>query len=353
MLNDTLVTVFLRGGADGLALAPPVGDPDYARLRPMSAVREGAGERLDDVFALAPELAPLATVWREGRLAVVQDAGSSDDTRSHFYAQPLLERGGASAVGGWLARYAKARGDGLPALAFGDALCESLRGGAPATALRSLADLDPGPRVAQLAERMAALYAADELLAEPATTTRAALERLRVLEAEPYRPASGVEWGSDTFSQQLAQTARLIKRGVRPPAVCLDLFGWDSHVAQPQLLAPLMRQLAQGLANFAADLEQHLESTSLVVYTEFGRRVAENSGLGTDHGHGFALFVLGGGVRGGVYSRWRGLDEAELIGPGDLPGSIDYRAALAPVVARHGVDAAAVFGALDGPALEL
>lgn len=353
MLNDTLVTVFLRGGADGLALVPPVGDPHYARVRPTSAVRASECVRLDDRFSLAPELGALEPLWRDGRLAVVHDAASSDETRSHFYAQPLLERGGAAGAGGWLARLAKARGGGLPALAFGAALPESLRGGAPAAALRTLADLDPGPRVASLAGELAELYAADEWLAQSALDTREAVARLRELEQAPYRPADGVQWGRDEFAQQLAQTARMLKGGVRPPAVCLDLFGWDSHVAQAQLLAPLMRELAQGLANLAVDLGELLERVSVIVYTEFGRRVAENSALGTDHGHGFALFVLGGGVRGGVHARWKGLASDELIGPGDLPGSIDFRSALAPVVERHGVAANEVFGVLDQPALEL
>mgnify|MGYP001417496756 CR=1 FL=1 len=353
MLNETLVTIFLRGGADGLALVPAVGDPEYHRARPVGAVGEGRGEQLDGLFALAPELDALAPLWREGQLAVVVDAGSSDDTRSHFYAQPLLERGGPAAAGGWIARYAKARGGTLPAMAFGDTLPESLRGGAPATALRELADLDPGPRVAELSERLASLYEADPLLAESAANTRTALAQLREIASAPYRPADGVEWGSEPFAQQLAQTARLIKRGARPAAVCLDLHGWDSHVAQAQFLAPLLRELGAGLANFARDLGEHFARTSVVVYTEFGRRVAFNSALGADHGHGFAMFVLGGGVRGGVHQRWRGLAPGDLIGPGDLAGSIDYRSALAPVLERHGVAAREVFQDMEAPPLPL
>jgi len=353
MLSETLVTVFLRGGADGLALVPAVGDDSYHRARPASAVRPGAGERLDDVFSLAPELSELAPLWREGRLAVVQDAASSDDTHSHFYAQPLLERGGADAAGGWVARYAKLRGGEMSALAFGDALPESLRGGAAAAALRALADLDPGPRVEALGEQLAALYAADPLLATPAANTRAALDKLRGLDVANYRPANGADYGDGTFAKQLAQTAQLVKSGARPPAVCIDLYGWDTHVAQSQFLAPLMRELARGVAAFAADLGEQLERTSLVVYTEFGRRVAENSANGSDHGHGFAMFVVGGGTRGGVHARWKGVEASTLTGPGDLPGAIDYRCVLAPVIARHGVDPRAVFADLPSETLDL
>jgi uncharacterized protein (DUF1501 family) len=352
MLNGTLVTVFLRGAADGLALVPADGDDSYHRARQRIAVRRGSGEILDERFSLAPELSALAPLWREGRLAVVHDAASSDDTRSHFYAQPLLERGGAQAVGGWVARFAQARGGGATALAFGTAVPESLRGAAAVNAVRELDDLDPGARVEHLGERLAALYAADPWLGVPAAETRAAMQKLRGLKRASYRPEHGAEYDSSTFAAELAQAAQLIKLGLDPPAVCIDLHGWDTHVAQEQLLAPLMRELGGGLAAFARDLGAELERTSIVVYTEFGRRVAENSALGTDHGHGFAMFVIGGGTRGGVHARWTSLD-GDLLGPGDLPGRIDYRCALAPVVARHGVDPALVFADLADEPLPL
>jgi len=354
MLTPTLVTVFLRGGADGLALVPAVGDDGYQRLRPRMAVEPGAAERLDERFSLAPELAGLAPFWRDGRLAVVQDAASGDDTRSHFYAQPLLERGSASAVGGWVARYAHARGTGgLAALAFGDGVPASLVGAVAVTAVRTLDDLDPGPRVAALGDRLAALYADDPLLGGPADDTRAAMRKLRGLRRADYRAEHGARYGDDAFARELAQTAQLLKAGVGVPAVCLDLGGWDSHVAQGTFLAPLLRQLGDGLAAFATDLGPELERVAIVVYTEFGRRVAENSALGTDHGHGFAMFVLGGGTRGGLHVDWAGLEADDLLGPGDLPGRIDYRAALAPVIARHGVSPDAVFGDLSSAPLNL
>ncbi|MCC7014160.1 MAG: DUF1501 domain-containing protein [Planctomycetes bacterium] len=354
MLNRTLVAVFLRGGADGLALVPADGDADYQRARPRLAQSRGTGTILDERFSLATELAALAPLWHAGQLAVVHDVASGDDTRSHFYAQPLLERGGERAAGGWIARFALARGThGLSALAFGTAIPESLRGAASVSAVRELDDLDPGPRVTALGQRLAALYDTDPWLGAPAADTRSALERLRGLRRADYRPERGAEYGSDGFSIELAQAAQLIKLGVDLPAVCIDLHGWDSHVAQDQFLAPLMRILAGGLAAFALDLGPALERVSIVVYTEFGRRVGENSALGTDHGHGFVSFVIGGGVRGGVHGTWSGLGATSLLGPGDLPGTVDYRRVLAPVVERHGVDARRVFPDFDGEPIPL
>ena len=120
-------------------------------------------------------------------------------------------------------------------------------------------------------------------------------------------------------------------------AASIDLGGWDSHLAQETLLGPLMANLAQGLAAFYRDLGRDIETTSVVVMTEFGRRVRENASLGTDHGRGSVMFVLGGGVRGGrVIGDWPGLEQEALEGPGDVPVVHNYRDVLAPVLRRHG-----------------
>lgn len=78
----------------------------------------------------------------------------------------------------------------------------------------------------------------------------------------------------------------------------------------------------------------------MTALTEFGRRVGGNTAFGTDHGHGGAMFVLGGGIPGGrVLGGWPGLQPATLEGPGDLPVWNNYRNILAPILARHGAAA--------------
>ena len=97
-----------------------------------------------------------------------------------------------------------------------------------------------------------------------------------------------------------------------------------------------MRDLAGGLAAFHADLGPHRDRVTLVVMSEFGRRVRENGGLGTDHGRATCFWLLGGGIRGGrVVADWPGLAEERLEGPGDLRVTLDYRDLLAEVVARR------------------
>jgi uncharacterized protein (DUF1501 family) len=363
----TLVTVFLRGGADGLSLVPPVGDDDYQRARPRIAVRPTAALRLDDRFALPPELAALLPLHREGALAIVHAAGTEDDTRSHFVAQDLIEHGGLEVAGGWLGRWLRSRqqrGDAgvagaLAAVALGDELPESLRGAPGATALRALSELDIDARSAGLHRVLAGLYAGDALLGDAAGDALAAAGRIAALQRSEYRPAPGAAYAqtadgeiAEGFSADLRRVAQLIKARVGLTAACVDLAGWDSHFVQDQIVAPRLRALATGLAAFAADLGPLLATTSVVVMSEFGRRVRENASLGTDHGRGGAMLVLGGGTPGGVHCRWPGLHDDLLEGPGDLAVVHNYRDVLAPVLARHGdADLAAVFPGHDAQPL--
>jgi uncharacterized protein (DUF1501 family) len=337
----TLVVVFLRGGADGLNLVAPLQDDGYHRARPRIALTRSSTLPLDGFFGLNPLLSELAPAYHDGALAIVHAAGSEDSTRSHFEAQDLMEHGGIVG-GGWLGRFLRFQTQGpggpLAAVAVGKTVPECLRGAPAATVFQSLNDFslgtDPKPLVASLGR----LYGAQQDgLGEAGRWTLEAVRRIERLRTETYRPANGTQYGADNFSQGLLQIARLIKARVGLEAASIDLNGWDSHFSQSTIIDPLMKRLAQGLATFYADLRSEMANTTVVVMTEFGRRVEENSAFGTDHGRGSVMFVLGGGVRGGrVLGKWPGLSKEVLEGPGDLPVTTNYRNVLAPVLARHG-----------------
>jgi uncharacterized protein (DUF1501 family) len=354
----TLVVVFLRGGADALSLVPPVGDDAYHRARPRLAVPAGSALALDGFFALHPALRELHPFYKEGALAVVHAAGSEVDTHSHFEAQDLVEHGGEDVAGGWLGRFLRSRldedprvGGALSAVALSDELPESLRASPTATALRALDDLDHGPEAEALSRQLRSLYAGDETLAAAAEAAFNASARISGLRGSDYRPAPGARYADSKdgeyalgFSANLARVAQLIKGGVGLVAACIDLHGWDSHFVQDQILEPRLRALSLGLSAFATDLGERLATTTVVVMSEFGRRVHENASLGTDHGRGGVMLVLGGGTLGGMHCRWPGLSDDFLDYPGDLPVVHNYRDVLAPVLARHGAgDLSAVF----------
>lgn len=336
----TLVVIFLRGGADGLNIVAPLQDDGYYNARPRIAIARSAAVQLDGFYGLNPQLKELLPAYQNGALAIIHAAGSEDSTRSHFEAQDLMEHGGLIG-GGWLGRFLRVHGAALSsplaAVAVGKEVPESLRG-APATVFQSLDDFSLGADPQPLLSALGRLYSGEkDNLGNAGRYTLEAAHRIATLRAALYQPANGARYGTDGFSQGLLQIARLIKARVGLEAASLDLRGWDSHFGQATIMDPLMTRLAKGLAAFYQDLGKEMETTSVVVMTEFGRRLEENSAFGTDHGRGSVMFVLGGGVKGGrVLGKWPGLSKEVLEGPGDLPVVNNYRNVLAPILARHG-----------------
>ncbi len=336
-----LVVVFLRGGADGLNMVAPLPDDGYHNARPRIAITKSKAVALDGFYGLNPLLKELEPLYRDGTLAIIHAAGSEDSTRSHFEAQDLMEHGGIIG-GGWLARFLRAQANAaagpLAAVALGSAVPECLRGAPTATVFQSLDDFSLGDNRNRLTESLGRLYGLQpDDLGRAGRYTLDAVGRIDKLRNAKYRPANGAVYGADRFSNGLTQIARLIKARVGLQAASTDLGGWDSHFSQATVMDPLMLRLAKGLSAFCQDLARELDRTTVVVMTEFGRRLEENSAFGTDHGRGSVMFVLGGGVQGGrVLGKWPGLTKDVLEGPGDLPVTTNYRNVLAPILERHG-----------------
>ena len=342
-LQKTLVVVFLRGGADGLALVPAVGDDDYHRLRTRIAIAEKTAIRLDERFGLNPLMSALKPAVEEGALTTVHCVGSEDDTRSHFEAQDLMEHGGR-AGGGWLGRFLrfreKASAGALSAVALGTAVPESLRGAPSATAMRSINDFafsgsnDFVRSLQSLYQKQSGVFGAR------ANDTFRALARLREVHTKDYSPANGAEYSSGRFATDLRLAAQLIKARLGVEAITLDLGGWDSHISQGPTITPNITRLADGLAAFRQDMGAEMKHTTVVVMSEFGRRVTENSVLGTDHGRGGVMFVMGqNGSKGRTIANWPGLARENLVGPGDLSVTTNYRDVLFPILSEHAPDA--------------
>jgi len=349
--GGTLVVVFLRGGADGLNMVVPHGDDHYHAARPGIGIRREDLIDLDGFFGLNAHLKPLHRWWDSGDLALVHCAGSEDESRSHFEAQDFMEHGGLAA-GGWLGRFLRTRPDAgsspLTAVAIGPTLPECLRGAPSCAAIQSLDDFGLGPGVPSgFIHSLAALYRhAPRELGPAGRNALAALERIQALSTRDDPPAHGASYANDDFSAGLRQISRLIKGRVGLQAATIDLGGWDSHLTQSVIMDPPMQRLAAGLHAFATDLgPAEMARTHIVVMTEFGRRVAENSAAGTDHGRGGVMFLLGGGIRGGrIHVDWPDL-ASQLAGPGDLPVLNNYRDFLAPILARlaPGLDFPTIF----------
>lgn len=355
--GNVVVTLFLRGGMDGLSMVVPHGIDEYHKQRPTLSLgtpkRNGVVD-LDGRFGLHPVLQPLKPFWAEGKLAVLHGVGSLDQSRSHFEAMATMERGaGATAAevpSGWLARALDiapdTRHSPLRALTIGAIFPDILRGASGATQIHSLDEIKLAG-TPTFATSLARLYdGADDAVAVAGRDTLSLLKTLEKLDPKRYTPERGATYPKTDLGEALRQTAILIKADVGLQACALDRFGWDTHVTQggaTGYLAGMLDELGKALAAFGTDLGPELDRVTVVVMTEFGRRVPENSQLGTDHGRASAWLALGGGVKGGkVYERIKSLKPADLEGPGDLPVTTDYRDILTELAAqRLGVGARA------------
>lgn len=364
--GDTLVVVFLRGAADALNMVVPHGDDSYYSLRPSLGIprpddpRFGDPARtldLDGFFGLHPALAPLHAAWDLAHLAWVHACGAPDESRSHFKAMALMERGVEDEHGpasGWIGRHLASLDTGNPsplrAIGLGARTPRSLQGSVPVTALRSIADFHLGGDLNAAARMRAALdtlYVPEDPLGEIGRETLAILDTIERIDPDAAPPPGGMQYPDSDFGRGLRQAALLIKAEVGLEVAAIDHGGWDTHFAQggaDGLMAGLLADLGQGLAALHADLADRMDCLTVVVMSEFGRRARENASLGTDHGHGGVMMLLGGNVVGGrVHADWPGLAHEQLFGPGDLAVTIDYRDVLAEVCARR----------LDNPNLEV
>jgi uncharacterized protein (DUF1501 family) len=347
--GDTLVVLSLRGGFDGLSAIAPIGDPDYYKARPTLALPKSQAIAGDSMFGLHPALAPLLPMWKNGQLAAVHAVGQPNPTRSHFAAMEEMERAavGTSVRSGWLDRMLGLSGatGPLAGVSLGNAMPSRLLGGGFADV--ALTSVDGFTLAGESAKRpMAAalreMYAtAPGPLAAPALAADAALTATAGVRATAYTPANGAVYPATPLGDALRDVARLIKTRAGLVAAAVDAGDWDMHeglgiAVKGQRMYDNLLATSTALAAFAADLgPAGMAGVTLVTVSEFGRRVAENGSRGTDHGHGNAMLLMGGGVRGGkVYGAWPGLSAGALVA-GDLAATTDYRAVIGEILQRR------------------
>jgi uncharacterized protein (DUF1501 family) len=352
--KKVLVTIFQRGAADGLNVVVPFGDPRYFELRPTiripkpsSAEPADAAIDLNGFFGLHPSLAPLKPVYDAGSLAIVHATGSPDPTRSHFDAQDYMEAGtpGRKSTGdGWLNRALAidpAAASPLRAVSLGPSLPRTLRGRNPAVAVNNIGDFQV--RDAKSSDLFESMYShsVDTVLSGTVKETFEAVKMLKAVQNAKYTPAGAARYPGGRFGQNMQQIARLIKADVGVEVAFTDIGGWDTHFNQMGQrvsqgpLANQLNELGQGLAAFYKDLGDRMAGVAVVTMSEFGRTARENGTRGTDHGHANVMFVMGGGINGGIHGEWPGLGQEQLYQARDLNITTDFRAVLSELVANH------------------
>ena len=368
-----LVVVYLGGGNDALNTLISYRDGAYYSRRPSIAVPAGqvlqvGSDAAGQPLGLHPRLGGLLNIFNEGRLALVQRAGYANSSRSHFEAGDIWGTANpqSSTGSGWLGRYLDALPRPLDALAAWNTTAETPRAlisgtsGVPAIPnAGSYTYASPNRGAAALQERTAAQTMASNPangrphLAFVNSTARGAIETLdRVALATSYTPT--VAYPNGGFADALQTVAGAIVRGIGSRVFWLQTGGYDTHAGQGGggggAYANLMGALGDGLWAFYSDVRNQglAGDTTVIVFSEFGRRISENGSAGTDHGAGGLMMVLGGSVRGGLHGTAASLAPGHPTlenNSGDVRYETDFRSVYARLLEQWlGVSSVPILG---------
>lgn len=339
--GNLLILVELKGGNDGLNTVIPYTANEYYSLRPRLAIPRDQALQLDAKTGLHPSLQVLMPLWEGRELAIVQGLGYPRANLSHFRSIEIWDTASNSneyLTDGWLARaFAHAP---APRSYAADGI---VVGGA-----------DFGP-MAGLGTRAIALTDTEQFLrqarlAAPSAEVRTgALRHIMKVESDIVQAAGNMtgdsvfrtEFPRTPFGNAIRTASQVIASKAGAAAIKVSLNGFDTHSGQQGTQARLLKDLAEGIAALKSALVEvgRWQSTLVMTYAEFGRRLRENQSGGTDHGTASAHFVTGGKVKGGLYGEPPAL--ARLDGNGNLPHTVDFRQLYATVLERWwGVGAA-------------
>ncbi len=315
--KKNLVVIMLRGGMDGLCSVPVIGDKNFEKRRQDLILDKTI--KLNTDFALHPRLKNFHNLWEKNLGAIVHATNIPYTDRSHFDGQNLMESGGHipySVKTGWLGRgmkVAKLKGDGL-ALALPMPLL--LRG------IESNDNYYPAKKSLPKSDIIDVLRSVYKDKSEH--------ELAEMMEIIYQRSMIKMSSSSSRNNSSLAFKAGQELKKINGPRVAVfEVGGFDTHAAQGGIdgsHSDSLIEMDDIFLNLEKGLGKEMNNTLIVTLTEFGRTVKQNSGLGTEHGYGSAIF-MGGGIlkKSQVYTDWPGLKKKDLFESRDLNSTIDSR----------------------------
>lgn len=357
--RDVILSVFMRGGADGLAIVAPYADPAYYTSRPTIGIPRpdasdpNRGIDLDGFFAFAQAMGGLTPAYAAQDLLVIHGTGiQTNNSRSHFDAQRYMEVGkpaDPSLITGWLGRHLASvppMKDGalLRGIGIANGLQKTLVGAPDTLPIADPTNYTIGGSATTQAQRLAFMqgdYAgAEDPMKSSALDAANTVTLLKSVNFAGYKTANNAVYPNSSFGRALRSVAVLIKSDVGLEAAQVDIGGWDTHSAQGATngaMRNLMQDFSNALGAFYADVVATGYTVTVVAISEFGRNVRENASLGTDHGRGTVMFAMGKGIAGGrvLTKNWKSLDRTNLEAGQDLVVGTDYRDVLAEIVQRR------------------
>lgn len=328
--DPVLVVIQLTGGNDGLNTIIPYGIGAYYDARPTIGYKQNEVIPINNTLAFQKSLKGLSSIYGDGKLAIIQNVGYPDSSRSHFEAQEIWQTSSPNRIEttGWVGRYtdlANEKKDPLFALTVG-ATTKSL----DAKNLQYPRIDDPrafkfvmhakADEIARRDRAISAMYKNFDRGLSALTASD------RLVKTSKYQDPTSLYPSKYGFSQRLSFIAQCISSGLPTKAYVTELEGgFDEHESERNSHARVLSTFDENLYAFYQDLRQRnvLDRVVIVVYSEFGRRVHENASGGTDHGTANSVFVIGGKVKGGLYGDLPNFHNLDAYG--DFKYGIDFR----------------------------
>ena len=340
-----LVVIEMSGGNDGLNTVVPYKDASYKTLRPGIGVSSRDVKAISANLGVHPKMEALSKMFEQGRVAVINGVGYPSPNRSHFDSMDIWQTGNPtrdiSHRSGWLARYFDAdghlKGKPMAGVVVGGAMPLAFTGDVAAASVftdqNNYFGVGGGSDRDLQNQMLQELYAQGTVAGSNADFSQKigndayanSQEFKRALNAYDTRAGKQAEYPRyNGFANGLQTIAKLVTGGVKTRVYYLSLGGFDTHANQPYNHGQLLRLLADSVSAFYEDLKMQGRDKDVCVMTfsEFGRRAKENASSGTDHGAASVMFVVGGGVKGGIYGDYPSLTDLD---DGDLKFHTDFR----------------------------
>ena len=334
-----LVVITLYGGNDGLNTVIPYKDPIYFSSRPDISYKPETMLPLDAELALNPAMKGLKALWDQKKVAIVRGVGYPDPDHSHFSSMAKWQTASPAKhiATGWLGRWVDTQEeDALLAISLGSVLPPMLAGAKRSGSALPLGGLviPKGDLATQCLKLSRPVQKDSKLMAAAATSMRNLFNISTSVQPILKSPApvapdlpttnGGNAGGDSNLAQQLDVVAKLIAAGSPTKVWSVSLGGFDTHANEANAQAELLGVVSDSLSRFMGQLKATTRSNdvTIMVYSEFGRRVAGNGSQGTDHGTSGPMFVIGNSVKGGFYG-----DQPSLknLVKGDLAVTTDFR----------------------------
>ena len=358
--EKSLIVIQLSGGNDYLNTVIPYSEGKYYDYRSTVNIPQNKVIPIDDHYGFNPSMGPVKSLWDEGKVAIINGIGYQNPNRSHFRSMDIWHTAEPDSIGkeGWLGRAIRdidPQGENvLTGINFGRGLPRALA--CPGVSVASVGDLDTYglfPDVQDEELRMFTLEAFSKMYGGAAgrdpmmellgQTGQDALQGADILRTAPAMYSSSVEYAPDSLAQNVKSISQVFHANVGARVLYTQHGPFDTHAGELISHAKLWDEVAGSVGCLMDDLKEHgtENDASILIFSEFGRRIQDN-GSGSDHGSGGVAFMIGGAVNGGTYGEYPSLAEAEQI-EGDLRSNNDFRSVYTGILEDWlGLDAAPI-----------